>query len=375
MIGFRPGDRRAAAQSAAPPQKGSLRGWFYAVGFVASRSPSRRSPTHVLRAPLRRHRAAAVPDRRHRGAAGRAGRAGAAGGHRRGRLRARHRQPPRQLHLRCAPRELRRHRIGRDRAPILVRHGPCGIAACGGADRRDAHVRGAPLVDPARRNDLPLLRHARVPLLLHRALRVLRGVPTTARRRIFFLLCVLFLLFFVCRLRPASYWWIDIFVQNTGTVSLFLLPGGLPPLLPHLPAAEAAPLRAGRTNGRRAAAALEDAGCRSSSRRARALLPDLLDSADRLPLRRLPAAPGATASPILSGAPLSSWVLLGDYLVLGPRRPGALGLHARGPARAPAGAPRPRRHDPRHDPVRAARHRAAVASSTTTTTSSAASCR
>src|SRR6266496_1099893 len=33
-----------------------------------------------------------------------------------------------------------------------------------------------------------------------------------------------FLFFFVCRLRPASYWWIDLFVQNTGTVSLFLLP-------------------------------------------------------------------------------------------------------------------------------------------------------
>ncbi|HQN06094.1 MAG TPA: SpoIIE family protein phosphatase [Thermoanaerobaculia bacterium] len=40
---------------------------------------------------------------------------------------------------------------------------------------------------------------------------------------VFFLLCVLFMLFFVCRLRPSSYYWIDWFVQVAGTLALFLL--------------------------------------------------------------------------------------------------------------------------------------------------------
>ena len=48
--------------------------------------------------------------------------------------------------------------------------------------------------------------------------------PDDEAVRVFFAVCVLFLLFFVCRLRPASYWWVDLFVQNTGTISLFLLP-------------------------------------------------------------------------------------------------------------------------------------------------------
>ena len=32
------------------------------------------------------------------------------------------------------------------------------------------------------------------------------------------------MLFFVCRLRPSSYYWIDYFVQVAGTLALFLLP-------------------------------------------------------------------------------------------------------------------------------------------------------
>ena len=44
-----------------------------------------------------------------------------------------------------------------------------------------------------------------------------------AAAEVFFLLCVLFMLFFVCRLRPSSYYWIDWFVQVAGTLALFLL--------------------------------------------------------------------------------------------------------------------------------------------------------
>jgi len=42
--------------------------------------------------------------------------------------------------------------------------------------------------------------------------------------RVFFALCTLFLLFLVCRLRPASYSWVDAIVITTGTLSLLVLP-------------------------------------------------------------------------------------------------------------------------------------------------------
>lgn len=42
--------------------------------------------------------------------------------------------------------------------------------------------------------------------------------------QIFFLLSALFLLFLVCRLRPASYGWIDGFVLEAGALALVLLP-------------------------------------------------------------------------------------------------------------------------------------------------------
>ena len=54
---------------------------------------------------------------------------------------------------------------------------------------------------------------------------------------------------------------------------------------------------------------------------------------------------------VLWGAPLSSWALLGDYLILGLALAGALRLHASRRARTPAGVPRLRRHDSRHAAV------------------------
>ncbi len=54
---------------------------------------------------------------------------------------------------------------------------------------------------------------------------VLVNRPDLRAARVFFLLCTLFLLFLVCRLRPASYSWVDAFVLTTGTQALVLLPG------------------------------------------------------------------------------------------------------------------------------------------------------
>ncbi len=54
---------------------------------------------------------------------------------------------------------------------------------------------------------------------------VLRQKPREHSAQVFFLLCTLFLLFLVCRLRPASYSGVDGFVLRVGTLALLLLPG------------------------------------------------------------------------------------------------------------------------------------------------------
>jgi serine phosphatase RsbU (regulator of sigma subunit) len=53
---------------------------------------------------------------------------------------------------------------------------------------------------------------------------VLIRQPRLPATRVFFMMCVLFLLFLVCRLRPASYSWVDSFVLTTGTLALLFLP-------------------------------------------------------------------------------------------------------------------------------------------------------
>jgi len=54
---------------------------------------------------------------------------------------------------------------------------------------------------------------------------VFRKKPRDGSAQTFFLLSILFLLFLVCRLRPASYSGVDGFVLGMGTVALLLLPG------------------------------------------------------------------------------------------------------------------------------------------------------
>lgn len=53
---------------------------------------------------------------------------------------------------------------------------------------------------------------------------VLVSQPSMRASQLFFAVCILFLLFLVCRLRPASYSWVDVFVLNTGTAALLILP-------------------------------------------------------------------------------------------------------------------------------------------------------
>ncbi len=129
--------------------------------------------------------------------------------------------------------------------------------------------------------------------------------------RVFFVVCVLFLLFFVCRLRPASYWWVDLFVQNTGTISLFLLPAAFLHFFLIFP----------RRNQFHFA---DEEGSSAFAKEVQGFL-----NGSRLLFFLMYAIPpivfifdvqrqieGRDVK-LLSGAPLASWVLLGDYLVLG----------------------------------------------------------
>ncbi len=140
--------------------------------------------------------------------------------------------------------------------------------------------------------------------------------PGDRAARVFFLLCVLFLLFFVCRLRPASYWWIDLFVQNTGTVSLFLLPAVFLHFFLIFP------------RPKEFVFAKPDEWTGEPPPRWKEKLQDFLSASPGLFYLLYSIPPvvflydvarqlrGQRVA-ILSGAPLSSWVLLGDYLVLG----------------------------------------------------------
>src|SRR5207237_3228704 len=114
--------------------------------------------------------------------------------------------------------ELRKHAIG-DRVSYLYHRGRCGGETKG--EVRTTQVRSS----SDRVGGTTYVYAAALGFLFFFiGFFVFNRRPEDRAARIFFLLCVLFLLFFVCRMRPASYWWIDLFVQNTGTVSLFLLP-------------------------------------------------------------------------------------------------------------------------------------------------------
>lgn len=140
--------------------------------------------------------------------------------------------------------------------------------------------------------------------------------PEDGAVSLFFVLCVLFLLFFVCRLRPSSYWWIDLFVQNTGTISLFLLPAVFLHFFLVFP----------RPTRFRFAEPRDDFSPPASVWLRK--FQDFLNGSPALFLLIYSLPPifsildfyrQMTGRPVrqLSGAPLSCWVLLGDYLVLG----------------------------------------------------------
>ncbi|MGH9399135.1 MAG: GAF domain-containing protein, partial [Thermoanaerobaculia bacterium] len=205
--------------------------------------------------------------------------------------------------------ELQRHAIG-ETILYLVKAGPSGP---GPGETRTASVR----LSSERLGGTTYLYDAALGFLFFLiGFFVFWRVPEDRSARIFFLLCVLFLLFFVCRLRPASYWWIDVFVQNTGTISLFLLPAVFLHFFLIFPRAK------------RVAFAVPDEWTGESPPAWKTWLQEFLSASPGL-LYLIYAIPpfvflydvvrqmrGEHVA-VLSGAPLSSWILLGDYLVLG----------------------------------------------------------
>lgn len=138
-----------------------------------------------------------------------------------------------------------------------------------------------------------------------------------APAKVFFALSTLFLLFLVCRLRPASYSWVDEVVLTTGTLSLLLLPAAFLHFFLVFPR----PLRVQLVNpsepwegaAGRVVAWIESFVNRPAGLlRMLYLLPPLLFMATFLVGKMF-----GVRVRLVSGAPISSWVLMGDYLVLG----------------------------------------------------------
>jgi serine phosphatase RsbU (regulator of sigma subunit) len=137
------------------------------------------------------------------------------------------------------------------------------------------------------------------------------GAPS----HVFFVLCTLFLLFLVCRLRPASYSWVDSVVLTTGTLSLLALPAAFLHFFLVFPRRLRVTLvPPGETvNGRGFLGAVER--FLNSSQRLFTtiyLLPPLLYAVTLVAASLLDVRVR-----LVSGAPLANWVLMGDYLVLG----------------------------------------------------------
>ena len=206
--------------------------------------------------------------------------------------------------------ELQRHQIG-ESVPYLIKAGPCTPATPG-------ETRTVPVSLSAERlGSKTYVYYAALGFLFFLiGFYVFWRVPEDRSARIFFLLCVLFLLFFVCRLRPASYWWIDVFVQNTGTVSLFLLPAVFLHFFLIFP------------RPKRFVFARSDEWTEEPPPAWKVRLQDFLSASPGLFYLVYAIPPivflydvgrqvrGEKVA-VLSGAPLSSWILLGDYLVMG----------------------------------------------------------
>src|SRR5512141_3410977 len=140
--------------------------------------------------------------------------------------------------------------------------------------------------------------------------------PDDAAVQVFYVLCILFMLFFICRLRPSSYYWIDYVVQVAGTLALFLLPAVFLHFFLLFPKKKTFRF-ADRPPGETPAAPWLFALQRFVNRS-----PLLLTLLYTLPpvlyvLQMAGARTGGGPRRLIYGAPTLNWILLADYLILG----------------------------------------------------------
>lgn len=135
---------------------------------------------------------------------------------------------------------------------------------------------------------------------------VLRRQPRERAAQLFFVLGVLMLLFLVCRLRPASYSWIDSFALTTGMVALLFMPASFLHFFLVFPKTiRLRPEPGGLAYRRRRRLWLSALG-------AIYLLPPLTLLVTLTLARR-----GDAPLPLIGGAPVANWWLMAIYMLLG----------------------------------------------------------
>jgi serine phosphatase RsbU (regulator of sigma subunit) len=135
---------------------------------------------------------------------------------------------------------------------------------------------------------------------------VLLRQPRHGAGRIFFILCSLFLLFLVCRLRPASYSWADSFILTTGTAALLMLPATFLHFFLIFPQPVWQQPRPGPLSF------LHRAKLRRGILAGLYVLPALVFAASLLRCQQ-----SQREIRLISGAPVANWWVLAIYIVLG----------------------------------------------------------
>jgi serine phosphatase RsbU (regulator of sigma subunit) len=139
--------------------------------------------------------------------------------------------------------------------------------------------------------------------------------PRLPAARVFYTMCSLFLLFLVCRLRPASYSWVDSFVLTTGTMALLFLPAAFLHFFLIFPR----PVWEWRRDP------IADT-ISWIARRSPRLLPIYMLPPVVYVVTLVWCWETGSPLPLISGAPMANWWVMVGYMVLGL---GALGLSSR----------------------------------------------
>ena len=139
--------------------------------------------------------------------------------------------------------------------------------------------------------------------------------PDDPAVQVFYVLCILFMLFFICRLRPSSYYWIDYVVQVAGTLALFLLPAVFLHFFLLFPAKKT--FRFAERAAGEALAAPWLGALQRFLNRSPLLFTLLYTLPPVLYVLQMAGAHQGRLRRLIYGAPTLNWILLADYLILG----------------------------------------------------------